>query len=877
MFVISQPLKTWSQCFEIESVLVDACGNPEGENEMVRFSVGGTALNVNDLSVNWATTANPWLGICQGANTANITNQLNATITTCGFLKEPIGGVLPANSHVLLITSTDIDVSFNSFDGLNDTLYLIFQCAGNTAGHFGNYNSSGGTRTLTMNFSNPGGCSDVVSYERDLLINQNGIPGGNSSLKDGGTVNYTANGTATYTNSGCQAPIIVDSIEITTTSPISICPTDTVSLTAVSSNNNTFWLGGNGTFSTPTNLSTDYYSSASDVFPLMLYVGYAIPCGDTILDSIQINQSSANSVNVTASSSSLCDGEIITLTASGTGTFEWFDGTTNNTTTVDTAGVFFATTSSSTCGVDTARVTILWNGEAPSVTLSGNNSICQGESTLITASGDAPFTWNNGSVGTTYTSTSAETIYASVSNTCGVDTAYMTISISGTPPVATTTGALNYCDNIPTTLTASGGDSYTWSDGSTGTTYSSLAGTGYVVVSNSCGTDTAHFTIVDLGNSPNVILSGNNSICQGESAVITASGDAPFTWNNGSVGSTYTSTSAETIYASVSNACGVDTAYMTISISGIPPTAQVLGDLFICDNLATTLTASGGDSYIWNDGSVNNSYTSLTGNGYLVANNDCGTDTAYFSIVDFGNSPIASIVGDSNICSNVESYFYANGGNSYLWNTGASENFIATNIANDIYVIAYNQCGEDTAFLALIDQSVEAAFEMNDSVGYAPLEITFTNYSVNSSNYIWDLGNGETSTNEDEEQTYTEGDSYIVELIASNDYCYDTTTHIVQIQNSSSVYIPNSFSPNNDNINDFFTPVVSSISDEDYSLYIFDRNGGIVFYSTVLGASWDGTKNGILLPSDTYIWKIQYKVIGKLENHEKIGHINLIR
>ena len=877
MFVISFPLKSWAQCFEIESVLVDACGTPEGENEMVRFSVGATPLNSNDLSVTWATGMNPWLGICQGANTANITAQLNATITTCGFLKEPVGGVLPANSNVLLITSTDIDVTFNSFDGLNDTLYIIYQCAGNTAGHFGNYNNSGGTRTLEMFFSTPGGCTDVVSYERDLLINQNGIPGGNSALKDGGAVIYSPSGVATYVNNGCQAPIIIDSISITNLSPISICPTDTVSLTAVSSNNNTFWLGGSGVFSNPNDLSTDYFSSSSDVFPLMLYIGYSIPCGDTILDSIQISLSSATSVNVTASATSLCDGETILLTATGTGAFEWFDGSTNNTISIDTAGVFYATTTSTACGVDTSSVTITWNGEAPSVLLSGNNSICQGESTLLTATGDGPFTWSDGSNGATYSSSSAENVFVSVSNSCGVDTAFLNVVINGTPPVASIIGDLTFCNNTPTTLTASGGGTYIWSDGTTNTTYSSLAGNGFLVVNTSCGTDTSFFTVVDLGDSPNVSLSGNNSICQGESTLLTATGDGPFTWNDGSNGATYSSSSAENVFVSVSNSCGVDTAFLNVVINGTPPVASIIGDLTFCNNTPTTLTASGGGTYIWSDGTTNTTYSSLAGNGFLVVNTSCGTDTSFFTVVDAGVSPVASIIGDPNICENTLSLFNADGGDAYLWSNGASENFMSTDFAEEIYLIAYNQCGEDTAFLTLIDQSVYANFEMNDSVGYAPLVTSFTNYSINSNQYEWDLGNGVVSNNEDEEMTYTASGNYVVELVAINDFCSDTAIHLVQILNSSSVFIPNSFSPNNDNINDYFMPVVSSISEEDYSLSIFDRNGGIVFHSTILGEEWDGTEFGRLLPTDSYVWKLQYKVIGDLNNYEKYGHVNLIR
>ena len=65
------PNSSFSQCFEIESILVDACNNgsgttaDEGYNEMFRMKIGGTALNTSTLSVNWP--AQSWLGLIQNA------------------------------------------------------------------------------------------------------------------------------------------------------------------------------------------------------------------------------------------------------------------------------------------------------------------------------------------------------------------------------------------------------------------------------------------------------------------------------------------------------------------------------------------------------------------------------------------------------------------------------------------------------------------------------------------------------------------------------------------------------------------------------------------------------------------------------------------
>ena len=44
---------SFAQCFQIESILVDACGSVEGENEMVRFKAGLSPLNVNNISAIW--------------------------------------------------------------------------------------------------------------------------------------------------------------------------------------------------------------------------------------------------------------------------------------------------------------------------------------------------------------------------------------------------------------------------------------------------------------------------------------------------------------------------------------------------------------------------------------------------------------------------------------------------------------------------------------------------------------------------------------------------------------------------------------------------------------------------------------------------------
>ncbi len=194
------------QAFEIQSILVDACDGGtglEGENEMVRFQVGGSALNTSNLTVSWPNAGNPWRGICQNGTTAATVAAINSTITGGGMLIEPTGGILPANAQVMFFTSTAFNYTLFDFTSLNYTLYAIFQCSGNTAGHFVNHSSTNPTnRTLTMTFTGFG--TDAVTYNAYYVYSG-----------DGGAVDFTPAGVPSYgSTGGCLAPVFPLPVEL---------------------------------------------------------------------------------------------------------------------------------------------------------------------------------------------------------------------------------------------------------------------------------------------------------------------------------------------------------------------------------------------------------------------------------------------------------------------------------------------------------------------------------------------------------------------------------------------------------------------------------------------------------------------------------------
>jgi subtilisin-like proprotein convertase family protein/predicted TIM-barrel enzyme len=294
-----------SSCFKITKILVDACGPQEGEEEMFFFLTGPDPLNTADISISWPNTSNPWLGVC--TNPTFVTNT-NATITGGGYLVEPTGGVIPPNSSVLFVTSQAPNTSSMSFVDLNDTIYVVFQCVGNTSGHFANHGT--GIRTLTMSFG--AGCEDVVSYDRALLTRQDGTIGG----QDGGSVAYDFEGNATYYNIGCVAPFdvlpLTNTFDYTITQPTQL----NVSLTEshVSCNG---WSDGEITTNVSGGISPYTYSwsngSTTNMISGLVAAVYTVTVQDNNLceymESITITEPSLLTITSETITDVVCNGD----------------------------------------------------------------------------------------------------------------------------------------------------------------------------------------------------------------------------------------------------------------------------------------------------------------------------------------------------------------------------------------------------------------------------------------------------------------------------------------------------------------------------------------------------------------------------------------
>ena len=175
-----------------------------------------------------------------------------------------------------------------------------------------------------------------------------------------------------------------------------------------------------------------------------------------------------------------------------------------------------------------------------------------------------------------------------------------------------------------------------------------------------------------------------------------------------------------------------------------------------------------------------------------------------------------------------------------------------------------------------INPTPTAAFNYNPTNAsvYQP-EIHFYDMSTGASHWYWDFGDQTNTTDYNPSHIYSEGGAYTVTLIVENNLgCKDTTLKYIDVKSDYAIWIPNSFSPNNDGKNDFFYG--DGFGFTNYTLTIFDRWGEKIFVSNDPEIGWDGTCNGVESAIDVYVYQLSIVDIFN-EPHTYNGRVTLIR
>jgi gliding motility-associated-like protein len=862
----------------------------------------------------------------------NVTINWNNAITTATFTSS--GGARPAgtfswtpttadigSSHCFTVTVRDDNCPYNG----NQTFSFCITVTGivlTTSSTPANCGASNGTAVVQV-------VSGIGPYSYQWVgggtsPGTNGLSIGTYTVNVTGAGGCTSSATATVATGAAPGNLVIDAEDVSCFGTSNGAATANVN-------------GGQGpyTYSWSTGDTTE---TVTGLAPGSYSVTISTADGCLAIDSITIIEPATPVTFTSSQIHTLCYGAATgsaTVNATGgTGIFSysWNTSPVQTTATANNlaAGNYTAIiTDGNGCSV-AANFTI---NEPPALTANGmvvNNVSCNGLSdgfAIVGASGGTgaySYMWNSSPVQYTQSASGLAPgnyfVTVTDANNCIVNS-YVTI----TEPAPLTLSSAAYpitCNGVcngQTIVIPTGGTSgyaYQWFPaGGTSASLTGLCpGTYSVTVTDNNGC-TVTSTLAVTQPAPLIVnASGSTTICLGQNANISAAasgGTSGYTYNWTGIGSgatqTVSPTSPSTYSVTVTDANGCVSSVSTVAINVTSLTVSnlsVSSASTICSGNSATIssavTGSTGPVTInWSAGlgSGNGPFTvspvaSIT---YTVTVTDaCGNSVTGSVPVTVNPLPVITIAPQSLVaCNEVTASFSetsgTNSGAQYYWQFGdgygsIQPNAVHTYGTSGMYTISLTVTSiagcvntANTTCNVTVNQGSIADFnsEGMDGTTLNPV-FNFYNGSSNAVSYSWDFGDGATSALVDPQHTYVGKGEYIVSLItASSAGCMDTIVKRIEVRPVFTIYIPNAFTPDGNNTNDFFTAKGDEISE--FKMMIFDRWGEMIYQTEDIQTGWDGKANhgSEIAQNGVYVYKITVRDF-ESKYHDFTGHVTLL-
>lgn len=738
------------------------------------------------------------------------------------------------------------------------------------------------------------GCSDTaiatVTVSNVLAVGVN-----SPTICNGGTALLTATGATTYE---------WDANPALTANPYSVTPTTTTTYNVVGTTN-----GCTGTATATVTVNPVPTTTAGSNSPIC----------------------EGSALNLTATTSSIA-GSTYSWTGPNSYSSALQNPTISSTTTAAT-GAYTVTVSAAGC-TSTSTVNVIVN-PIPTTTASSNSPICDGTNLNLTATNSAvtgsTYSWTGPNA---YTSAIQNpTILAATTTASGVYTVTVTAngcsSTSTTNvtvnPIPTTTAGSNspICTGatLSLTATASGisGSTYSWTgpnaftaatQNASVTAATTSASGSYIVTVTAAGCSSTSTVVVVVNQTPSTVAA-STPVCEGSDLSLTAS-------SSGVTGSTYSWVGPNaftsllqnpTITSAPLTAAGTYT--VTVTAAGCSSASTVSATVFapitpvmpavqnpICEgSVPPTLPLASIDNPsivgTWNPSTVDNMNTAT----YIFTPNAGQCALPVTLIITVNPLPVLVVTDPPEVCSPLTSDLTnptitagSTGGTLSYWMDAACtvplSNPSSVGVGGTYFIKSTSLgCSTVTPVTVVIHPLPIAAFTpMPNEVSNLHPYSVMQNSSTGAVSYWWDFGDdsqSSTLTNPDHYFPDSDSGTYLITLVATSQYgCPDTAYATVKVNEELLFYVPNTFTPDKDQYNEMFSPVFTSGFDPyDYTLFIYDRWGELIFESHDVSVGWHGTygPDHIKCQDDTYTWKIVFKLKMSREHKVVVGHVNLLR
>jgi len=452
---------------------------------------------------------------------------------------------------------------------------------------------------------------------------------------------------------------------------------------------------------------------------------------------------------------------------------------------------------------------------------------------------------------------------------------------------------------------------FAWSNGMTGQNVNNLTAGNYTVTvtgANGCTQSLPIQVIQPMPIRDSLLTRGIR--CNGDTSGISiaVTGGTPsyqVTWNTIPVQTGFHASglSAGTYSGTVTDLNGCKTNFSTVLTDPPKLLASVTAQDTGCGGNSGKASAnvSGGTgayTYSWNPGGGSmSSLINLVPGTYTVTVTDSnGCHTTATTVLNSGTPLTISFTSkDSSGCAPVCVNFTPSlpAGTTVSWNFGdqtSSSSIQASHCYNTagIYAVTLTASKGNCTQIVTHPNMIKVYPHPNASFTVLPSLSSGICFSHNTAldsgmtlSYLWTFGDVQHNTSTIPNPCFQYGNpgKYCVNLEISNTYgCRDSSEHCMEVTGEVELYVPNSFTPNGDGLNDVFKPVGEGIDPAHYDFMIFDRWGQLLWETHQWGTGWDGrvSNGGDVVQEDVYVWKIDCWDINE-NPHHLIGRVSLVK
>ncbi|MGN6342790.1 MAG: LamG-like jellyroll fold domain-containing protein [Ginsengibacter sp.] len=750
----------------------------------------------------------------------------------------------------------------------------------------------------------------LAYYTFDNLINKQGNASFNGTLNGSASIQQT-NPNCNPIDNSCEVKPC--NITISKSNDTSLCGSSPVQLFA-SGGSDYSWTPAAG-LSDPKIANPVATSLTSTKY--FVTVSNADGCSKT--DSINITVNSFPNISA-SNDTTVCENSTVKLWATGGSSYSWTPSAgmqnPNSQTPSVTASVstkYYVTVKNAAGCSQKDSVNIIVK-RLPPISVSNDTSICINSTVKLIAKGGTSYHWypsigldnpNISSPLATPPTTTKYYVTTTAANMC-LKTDSVNIVINNLPTVSKSKDT-SVCIHSATQLWANGGAIYQWypATGLDDPTISKpmasplIATKYYVTVTSSAGCSKKDSINVVVKSLPIITTSKDTTICYNSQASLSANGGSSYTWTPAATLNDYhmdnplAMPDATTTYqVKVTNAEGCsDIASIKVSVIPIPAIAKSK-DSAICKNASVRLFVNGGTSYKWFPSS---SLDNSTGTNVVASPSE--TTLYHIDITDISSciyhdsikisvrpSTVFSVSPDNSVCAKQSQQLMASGGDSYTWtpalfldNPNVSSP-VATADSSITYSVSIKEstCHESaTLFTKLIvlpspNVHITKSNDINCTLPSARLTV------YGAENYTWTPATGLSDANIF---------NPVATPLVSTTYkatgkdvngCTNSDTVSIRVDLNENRFfgLPNSFTPNGDDLNDCFgVRYWGHVDQLDFSIY--NRFGQRIFFTDNSANCWNGTFKGEPQDADVYVYIIKAKTV--CGNINKKGTVTLLR